>query len=613
MLSVCGIIGAVLTHGQAAPLIRQSLKRLEYRGYDSSGIATVAEGRLYIKKDKGKINDIHRRLNFDTLPGLIGIGHTRWATHGPPSRSNAHPHVDCHNRIAVVHNGIIENYQELRESLVDRGHRFLSETDTEVIPHLIEEALQTTKGLDQAVAKILSKIEGSYAIAVLDTSGASLVCARKESPLILGLSDTGYYCASDVPAFLPMTRQILVLEDEEVACLTAYGAVLYRLLPTGILTPLPVRSPTTVKWTLDMAEKGGYPHFMLKEIHEQPRALRDTLRIRKEKLQKFAEVVNNHQTICTIAAGTSFHATLASRYMFSQIAGRFMHGVVASEGPEIIDSSLGDDTVVIAVTQSGETIDTIHAVKDLKRQGCTVLAITNTVDSSITRLADDIIYTQAGPEIGVAATKTFVTQLACLASLSIYLGEITGKQQPKEARQLFEELYQFPELLQSIIRNQESLVKETALHYVAKPSFFFLGRGISRATAMEGALKIKELAYVHAEGYPAGESKHGPIALVESGFPVVFVAPSDRTRRFILGNVMEMKSRLAQIITICSSEDERLAELSDRVISMPPALSNAFSPIGYVVPLQFLAYYAAIQRGYSPDQPRNLAKAVTVM
>ncbi len=610
---MCGIIGAVLIRGQVAPLIRQSLKRLEYRGYDSSGIATVEEGRIYIKKDKGKIDDIHRRLNFDLLPGVIGIGHTRWATHGPPSRSNAHPHIDCNNRIAVVHNGIIENYQELRESLVDRGHSFLSETDTEVIPHLIEEALQTTKGLDQAVGKILPKIEGSYAIAVLDTSGTSLVCARKESPLLLGLSNDGFYCASDVPAFLPMTRQIIVLEDEEIACLTTQGATLYQLSPKGKLFKLPPKSPTTVQWTLDMAEKGGYPHFMLKEIHEQPRVLRDTLRIKKAELQKFAEVMNNHQTICTVAAGTSYHATLASRYMFSQIAGRFLHSVVASESPEIIDTSLGDEAVIIAVSQSGETIDTIHAIKDLKRQGCTILVITNTIDSSITRLADSVLYTQAGPEIGVAATKTFVTQLACLASLSICVGEITGKQTHEEARHLLEELNQFPELLQSIIRNQESIVKETAQHYVAKPSFFFLGRGISRATAMEGALKIKELAYVHAEGYPAGESKHGPIALVEEGFPVVFVAPNDRTRRFILGNVMEMKSRLAQIITLCSGDDERLAELSDSVIQMPSNLSNAFSPIGYVVPLQFLAYYAAIQRGYNPDQPRNLAKAVTVL
>ncbi len=610
---MCGIIGAVLVQGLVAPLIRQSLKRLEYRGYDSSGIATVNAGRIYIKKDKGKIDDIHRRLNFDALPGVIGIGHTRWATHGPPSRQNAHPHIDCSNRIAVVHNGIIENYQELRESLVDRGHILLSETDTEVLPHLIEESLQTTKELVQAVAKILPQIEGSYAIAVLDTSGTALVCARKESPLLLGLGTTGFYCASDVPAFLPMTRKTLVLEDGEIACLTAQGAVLYRLLSTGGLAQLPPRQPTTVQWTLDMAEKGGYPHFMLKEIHEQPRALLDTLRIRKEKLQKFAEEINKHQTVCAVAAGTSYHATLASRYMFSQIAGRFMHSVVASESPEIIDTSLGNDAVIIAVSQSGETIDTLHALKGLKRQGCTILAITNTVDSSITRLADDVLYTQAGPEIGVAATKTFVTQLACLASLSIHLGEITGKQKHREASELFLKLNKIPDLLQSIIRNRESLVKETAQQYVAKPSFFFLGRGISRATAMEGALKIKELAYVHAEGYPAGESKHGPIALVEEGFPVVFVAPNDRTRRFILGNIMEMKSRLAEIITICSSEDERLIELSDRVVAMPPTLSNIFSPIGYVVPLQFLAYYAAIQRGFSPDQPRNLAKAVTVL
>jgi glucosamine--fructose-6-phosphate aminotransferase (isomerizing) len=589
------------------------LKRLEYRGYDSSGIATAANGILHVKKDKGKIDEIHGRLNFDLLPGEIGIGHTRWATHGSPSRDNAHPHLDCQDRVAVVHNGIIENYQELRDALVDRGHHFQSETDTEVIPHLIEEALPSSKGLDNAVAKTLPKLEGSYAIAVIDATGSSLVCARKESPLVIGLGEGGVYCASDVPAFLPMTRQSLVLEDDEMAHLTASGALLSHLDSSGAFTAMPLRLPTTVKWTIDMAQKGGYPHFMLKEIHEQPRALRETLRLRSEDLRAFAKVLHDHEEVCMIAAGTSFNATLAARYMFSRMGGRIAIPIIASEGSEVLAGSLGKSMAVLAVTQSGETIDTLHAVKRLKQQGSTILAITNTVGSSITRLADHVLYTQAGPEIGVAATKTFATQLACLGALSVYLGQLNGVQSKQELSDLLDALGQFPSITESVIRNQENLVKEAAQQYAGKTDFFFLGRGISTATAMEGALKIKEIAYVHAEGYPAGESKHGPIALVEPGFPVVFVAPLDSTHRHLLGNVMEMRARGAQIITVCCADDQELAKLSDRVIPIPSLPVEDFSPIAYVVPLQLLAYYAAILRGHNPDQPRNLAKAVTVL
>ena len=610
---MCGIIGAIHLKGSVASLLRQSLKRLEYRGYDSSGIATASEGNLFIKKDKGKIDEIHHRLNFDTLPGNIGIGHTRWATHGPPSKDNAHPHTDCQNRIAVVHNGIIENFQELREQLISNGHKFRSQTDTEVIPHLIEEAMNHTSHLDKAVAQTIPKLEGSFAIVVLDSSKKELVCARKESPLVIGLGARGVYCASDVPAFLPMTRKTIVLEDDELMHLTADGALLSRIDDTGSLSQLPIREPTIVKWTIDMAQKGGYPHFMLKEIHEQPRALSDTLRIRKADLDAFAEIMHQHKNVITVAAGTSFHATLAAKYMFSHIANRLIHGVIASEGSDTVARSLGEDTVVLAVTQSGETIDTLHAVKHLKNHGATVLAITNTVGSSITRLADSVLYTQAGPEIGVAATKTYATQLATLAMLSISLGRMTGAQTQKEDQELQDELIQLPELIQSVIRNQESMIKETAQEYITKSSFFFLGRGISTSTAMEGALKIKEIAYVHAEGYPAGESKHGPIALVEPGFPVVFVAPNDTTRRHLEGNVMEMKARGAQIITVCDEKDHNLIKLSDHAIKLPTLPSVYFSPISYVVPLQLLAYYAAILRGHNPDQPRNLAKAVTVL
>ncbi|MFX1577189.1 MAG: glutamine--fructose-6-phosphate transaminase (isomerizing) [Promethearchaeota archaeon] len=610
---MCGIIGAIHLKGNIASILRQALKRLEYRGYDSSGIATVSNGTLFIKKDKGKIDEIHHRLNFDNLPGTIGIGHTRWATHGSPSKVNAHPHTDCNNHIAVVHNGIIENYQELREQLLAKGHQFRSQTDTEVIPHLIEDALKHTNHLGDAVAQIIPQLEGSYALVVLESTRKELVCTRKESPLVVGLGSRGVYCASDVPAFLPMTRKTIIIEDNELVHLTSNGVLISRIDESGSLTKLPIREPLVVKWTIDMAQKGGYPHFMLKEIHEQPRALTDTLRIRKDDLENFTEILHNHTNVLTVAAGTSFHATLAAKYMFSNIANRLVHGIIASEGSDAVAESLGADTAVLAVTQSGETIDTLHAVKHLKNQGATILAITNTVGSSITRIADSVLYTQAGPEIGVAATKTFATQLATLASISISLGKMTGAQTKKETEDLQLSLNQFPQLIQSVIRNQEGMIKATAQEHLNKSNFFFLGRGISTSTAMEGALKIKEIAYVHAEGYPAGESKHGPIALVEPGFPIVFVAPSDNTRRHLEGNVMEMKARGAQIISVCSEADEKLINLSDQAITLPVLPSIYFSPISYVVPLQLLAYYAAILRGHNPDQPRNLAKAVTVL
>ncbi|WXG40513.1 MAG: glutamine--fructose-6-phosphate transaminase (isomerizing) [Candidatus Freyarchaeum deiterrae] len=606
---MCGIVGIVDKNQLVSPIIHEALLRLEYRGYDSAGIATIYQNAISLKKDKGKIKEIHEKLDLDKLPGTTGIGHTRWATHGLPSRINAHPHVDCTNKIAVVHNGIIENFLELRDELGKR-HTFVSATDTEIIPHLIEEIITKNKcDLRTATRLALQKIRGSYALVIIYVKEPDkLVCARNGSPLVIGIGENTRYCASDIPALLPFTRKVVLMNDGEMATIQCNEMRIETINGEVEVEP----KIFDVPWTPEMAQKGGYPHFMLKEIHEQPHALNNTLMIRPEIIDEIARALNDSERLYITAAGTSNHAGLAGKYMLSKLSSVRSQSIISSEFQESTANLIDDDTTILAISQSGETADTLNAVKFAKDNGAKIISITNVMGSTISRLSDLTLYTQAGPEIGVAATKTFMVQLASLALISLKIAGVTGELDSGEIEHLREELSQTPKIIEKTINKQESLIRDIAYEYANKQNFLFLGRGISTATAMEGSLKLKEISYIHSEAYPAGESKHGPIALIEPGFPVVFITPPDETHEKIIGNIMEMKAREATIISIAEEEDYEIQKLSDKMIDITQTAS-AFSPITYVVPLQLFAYYAATKRGYDPDKPRNLAKSVTVL
>lgn len=606
---MCGIFGCALKEGRASPMIHEGLKRLEYRGYDSAGLATIHEGRVYVKKDSGRIDEIHSRLNLDDLPGAIGIGHTRWATHGAPSAVNAHPHLDCHGLVAVVHNGIIENFMQLREELEGRGHTFRSKTDTEVLSHLIEEGLEAGLSLKEAVRESLRRAEGSYAIAAISPlEPDKIVCARREAPLIIGVCERGVFLSSDIPALLWVTRKVAPLHDGELAVVTPYGFTVERI-DTGELV---AKQLEEVPWSPELAEKGGYPHFMLKEIHEQPMALRNTLRSPRVYLERACELIEAASKVFLVACGTSYHACIAGSYMLSELASIDARPVLASEFPEWCGRLVDEGTLVLAVSQSGETADTLNAVRLALERGAKVASITNVMGSTITRLSHVYIGTQAGPEIGVAATKTFTAQLATLARLSIMMGARAGALDRGEEEGLSRGLMEAPRLMEEALKSSEPTVRELAMRYAYSRSFFFLSRGVNVATALEGALKLKEVSYIHAEGYPAGESKHGPIALIEDGFPCVFIVSRGPVRGKLIGNIMEVKARGARIIAVAERGDREVEELADEFIGMPEGLPELLTPIIYVVPLQLLAYYAATVKGYDPDKPRNLAKSVTV-
>jgi len=606
---MCGIFGCILKNGEVAPLIHAALKRLEYRGYDSVGEATVNEGRLHIKKDAGKIGTVHAMLNLDDLAGRVGIGHTRWATHGAPYRVNAHPHVDCGEEIAVVHNGIIENYAELKTELENRGHVFRSKTDTEVIPHLIEEKIREGLSLVDAVHDAVNRLEGSYAIAVIFAKEPDkVVCARRESPLALGISDAGVYCASDIPAFLPLTNKAVIIENDELVILSDKGYEIRRLADWNIVS----REPETLDWSPEMAEKQGYPHFMLKEIYEQPLTLRNTLRLQDQYLDLMTEFLDRAGEVFLVAAGTSYHACLAASYMFSKLAFLATHPIIASEFVEQHGRSVNIDSTILFVSQSGETADTLAALEHARLRAATILGLTNVIGSTLTRLARDYVCQQSGPEIGVAATKTFTSQLSVLAQLALRLAKKRGKVSHVEIEFLEKKLQQIPETAEVILKSQGDKIKQLAEKYHNRQCFFYLGRGISSATALEGRLKLMEIANVPAIAYSAGESKHGPISLIEQGFPVVFVCPKDETHKPIVSNIMEMKARGASTILVMEEGDEELKKLADDVIEVPKGIPEILSPILYVIPLQLFSYYMAIKRGQDPDMPRNLAKSVTV-
>jgi len=566
---------------------------------------------MLIKKDAGKIDEVDKIVNLDDMPGRIGIGHTRWATHGAPLKINSHPHTDCKGEIAVVHNGIIENFMELKSELENLGHTFVSKTDTEVMPHLIEETLKQNPkfSLQRAVMESLKRIEGSYAFAIISTREPdNIICARNESPLVLGMNGKGVFCASDIPAFLDVTNKAVMINNGELVILTAGGYEIRRICDNSPIK----RDPITVEWTAEMAVKQGYPHFMIKEIHEQPETLRNTLRIQDHYLDLLATFLDRATEVFLVACGTSYHACLAASYMFSKLAFLPTYPVYASEFLEQCGKSVSIDSTILAVSQSGETADTIAAVSCAQQRAATVLSLTNVIGSTLTRISRVYIGTQAGPEIGVAATKTFTSQLSVLAQLALKLSKKRGKISQDEMDCLEENLKKMPEDVETIVRTQEEKIKQIAKKYAASKVFFFLGRGISTATAFEGRLKLMEIAYIPSIAFPAGESKHGPISLIEDGFPVVFICPRDDTHKTVIGNIMEMKARGAHIISVIEEGDEEIKSLSEEYIEVPKGIPSVLSPIPFAVPLQLLAYYVSLEKGFNPDMPRNLAKSVTV-
>ena len=608
---MCGIFGCIVTEGTAAPLIHESLKRLEYRGYDSVGITTIDNGAIFTKKDQGKIDEVHRLVNLDDLPGTIGIGHTRWATHGAPLKVNAHPHADCSGRIVVVHNGIIENFSELKLELVSRGHVFVSKTDTEVIAHLVEEILKDKPGLNltDAVRETVKRLEGSYALAVVSANEPDkIICARNESPLVLGVGENAVYCASDIPAFLPLTNKAVFIKNGEFIILSRKGYEIRKIQDDSVIT----REPTIIEWSSEMAVKRGYPHFMIKEIHEQPATLRNTLRLQDDYLDLISTFLDRASEVFLVACGTSFHACLAASYMFSKLAFLPTYPVYASEFVEQHGKSVNIDSTILAVSQSGETADTLAAVTASQQRAATILGLTNAIGSTLTRVSRVYIGQQSGPEIGVAATKTFTSQLSVMAQLALRLAKKRGKVSQDEMDYIEEKLEKLPDIVQTIINTQLPKMKEIAHKYKDAKVFFFLGRGISTATAFEGRLKLMEIAYVPSIAFPAGESKHGPISLIEPGFPVVFICPKDGSHKTLIGNINEMKARGASIISVVEEDDEEIKALSDDYVCVPREIPEVLSPIPFAVPLQMLAYFMALERGHNPDMPRNLAKSVTV-
>jgi len=608
---MCGIFGCILKEGKAASLIHESLKRLEYRGYDSVGIATIEDGKIYVKKDEGKIDEVHKLLNLDDLPGSVGIGHTRWATHGAPLKINAHPHSDCTGNLMVVHNGIIENFSELKLELENSGHNFVSKTDTEVIAHLIEEKLEKNPEIDLATAVMDSvrKLDGSFALAVISTGEPDkVICTRNESPLVLGFNKNGIYFASDIPAFLPITNKAVFIEDGELVSLSAKGYEIRKIEDSSFVT----REPRVIAWTPEMAVKQGYPHFMLKEIHEQPATLRNTLRMQEHYLDLISTFLDRASEVYLVACGTSYHACLAASYMFSKLAFLPTYPIYASEFLEQHGKSVNIDSTILAISQSGETADTLAAVTCAQQRAATILGLTNVIGSTLTRVSRVYVGQQSGPEIGVAATKTFTSQLSVLAQLALRLSKKRGKISQDEMDFIAERLEKLPEIVDTIIQTQEEKVKQVAKKYKDSKLFFFLGRGVSTATAYEGRLKLMEIAYIPSIAFPAGESKHGPISLIEPGLPVVFICAKDGTHKTLIGNIMEMKARSASIIAIIEEGDEEIKALADDYIEVPKGIPEVLSPIPFAIPLQLLAYYMTLEKGYNPDMPRNLAKSVTV-
>jgi len=612
---MCGIIGYIGSK-PVVPVLLEGLRRMEYRGYDSAGVAVVSPEGIALRRSAGKLANLENAIRTQPVDGLYGVGHTRWATHGRPTEENAHPHRDCTGRIVVVHNGIIENYLELKEELQAQGHEFKTETDTEIVAHLVEREMQAD-GLENAVRRALKLMRGMFALVLVSVDDPEkIVAVRNGPPIVVGLGQDEFFVASDIPAILAHTRDVVFLGDEEMAVITRSGVSFTDFSGRAV-------SKTTqrVLWDPIAAEKGGHKHFMLKEIYEQPAAARDTIlgRVSLDQGHVFLEEVNISDStfralekVTIVACGTSWHAGLVGKYLIEALAQVPVEVDYGSEyryrNPIVANRELA-----IAITQSGETADTLAALREARRKGASTIAICNVVGSMATREAEGTVYTHAGPEIGVASTKAFTSQLVALQLLALYLAQVRGTLSSSEIRRHIGELLQMPHILEQALKASAATAK-VAERFYGRSDFLFLGRGINYPIALEGALKLKEISYIHAEGYPAGEMKHGPIALIDEQMPVVALAPADHVFEKMIGNVQEAKARGGSVIAITTAGDSKMtAVLDTRDVMLPmPATTPLLTPIVMTVPLQLLAYHIAVRRGCDVDQPRNLAKSVTV-
>jgi glutamine---fructose-6-phosphate transaminase (isomerizing) len=613
---MCGIIGYIGPR-PVVPLIVEGLRKLEYRGYDSAGIAVVSNGAVAIRRSAGKLGNLEAVLAQEPLSGEFGLGHTRWATHGRPTEENAHPHRDCTGRIVVVHNGIIENYLELKRELQSQGHTFVTETDTEVVAHLVEREWKAD-GLDGAVRRAMTKLRGLFALVLMSADDPKkLVAVRNGPPVVVGLGDQEFFVASDIPAILAYTRNVVFLADREMAVVTETGAQFTDF--SGLAM---AKTPTRVTWDPIAAEKAGYKHFMLKEIFEQPAAIRDTVlgRVSLESGTIFPddtglsdETLSALDRITLIACGTSWHAALVGKFLIEELA-RVPVEVDYGSEYRYRRPLAGPSTLAVAITQSGETADTLAALREAKQRGARSLAICNVVGSMATRESDGTIYTHAGPEIGVASTKAFTSQLVALYLLALHLGQVRKTLTVDERRTHIADLLQLPQHVEQVLKCAPQ-IEDIASRFYNRKDFLYLGRGVNYPIALEGALKLKEISYIHAEGYPAGEMKHGPIALIDEEMPVVAIAPHDHVFEKMQGNIQEAKARGGAVIAITTAGDDTLWRLLDRTsdsIVAVPAMSPLLAPIVITIPLQLLSYHIAVRRGCDVDQPRNLAKSVTV-
>lgn len=608
---MCGIVGYI-GDKNSVPILMDGLKKLEYRGYDSAGIAIYDDNKIQVRKYKGRLSVLEEHLNEEKLSGKLAIGHTRWATHGEPSDENSHPHTNEKGDIAVVHNGIIENYQKIRRFLIGKGYKFKSEVDTEVLAHFVDYYYEGD--LAEAVRKVLREIKGSYAFAVISSREPDkMVCVRKENPLIVGIGEGENYIASDIPAILKHTRNIYLMEENEVAVITKNDIKFFAEDGEPVS-----KEVFHVTWDVTAAEKGGYEHFMIKEIHEQPKAVKDTMlsridadsdtislddiKLTKEDIEKFSKIF-------IVACGTAYHAGIVGKYMIENLAKIPVEVDIASEF-RYRNALVDENTLLIIISQSGETLDTLAALKEAKAKGARILSIVNVVGSSIARESHDVLYTWAGPEIAVASTKAYTTQLIALYEIALHMADLKGTLSKEEIKAIKDQMMALPGKIEKALENKKEIQK-FATKYSGVKDVFFLGRGLDSAVAMEGSLKLKEISYIHSDAYAAGELKHGPIALIEKGTIVIAIMTQQELYEKMLNNVKEVKARGAYVFAIAKEGHKEVEEISDQVLFIPE-VSDLLAPVVAVIPLQMLAYYMAVEKGCDVDKPRNLAKSVTV-